>query len=72
MEMGVVSGVNKDIEKLHLPVVKVISDPMGVPIPEPRTVDLAERDRATGKPVHSIIKTTDPERYGVKVSDYLI
>ena len=72
MEMGVVSGVNKDIEKLHLPVVKVISDPMGVPLSEPRTVDLAARDRTSGKPLHSIIKTTDPERYGVKVSDYLI
>ncbi len=72
MEMGVVSGVNKDIEKLHLPVVKVISDPMGVPLPEPRTLDLAEMELGTGKPVHTIIKTTDPERYGVKVSDYLI
>jgi len=52
--------------------VKVISDPMGVPLSEPRTVDLAARDRTSGKPLHSIIKTTDPERYGVKVSDYLI
>jgi HD-GYP domain-containing protein (c-di-GMP phosphodiesterase class II) len=72
MEMAVVSGVNKDPDKLHLPVVKVISDPLGVPVPEPRTVDLSVIDPASGKPVHNIIKTTDPERYGVKVSDYLI
>ncbi|MGW8266374.1 MAG: HD-GYP domain-containing protein, partial [Longimicrobiales bacterium] len=72
MEMAVVSGVNKDPDKLHLPVVKVISDPMGVPVSEPRTLDLSTVDPATGKPFHTIIKTTDPERYGVRVSDYLI
>jgi HD-GYP domain-containing protein (c-di-GMP phosphodiesterase class II) len=72
MEMAVVSGVNKDSNKLHLPTVKVISDPMGVPLPEPRVLDLSVLDPATDKPVHTIIKTTDPERYGVKVSDYLI
>jgi len=72
LEMAVVSGVNEDPDKLHLPTVKIISDPMGVPLPEPRTIDLAVMDPATGKPVHTIIKTTDPERYGVKVSDYLI
>lgn len=72
MEMAVVSGVNEDLDKLHLPVVKVISDPMGVHLSEPRTLDLSVFDPATGKPVHTIIKTTDPERYGVRVSDYLI
>jgi hypothetical protein len=72
MEMAVVSGVNKDLDKLHLPVVRVISDPLGVTLSEPRTQDLSVLDPASGKPVHTIIKTTDPERYGVKVSDYLI
>jgi hypothetical protein len=72
MEMAVVSGVNKDPNKLHLPTVRVISDPMGVPLPEPKALDLSVLDPASGKPVHTIIKTTDPERYGVKVSDYLI
>ena len=72
MEMAVVSGVNKDPNKLHMPVVRVISDPLGVPLPEPRSLDLSEVDPATGTAVHNIIKTTDPERYGVKVSDYLI
>jgi len=72
LEMAVVSGVNEDPDKLHLPVVKVISDPMGVPYTSPRTLDLAAVDPTSGDPVHSIIKTTDPERYGVQVSDYLI
>jgi len=72
MEMAVVSGVNEDPNKLHLPAVKVISDPLGVPIPEPRTLDLSVVDPASGEPIHKIIKTTDAERYGVQVSDYLI
>jgi len=72
MEMGVVSGVNKDSDKFHQPVVKVISDPLGVPLSEPVTLDLSTVDPETGAPARAIIKTTDPEKYGVLVSDYLI
>lgn len=72
MEMAVVSGVNQDPQKLHQPVVKVISDSMGVPLAEPHKLDLSEVDPDTGAPVRGIIKTTDPEKYGVRVSDYLL
>lgn len=72
MEMGVVSGVNKDPTRLHQPVVKVISDSMGVPLSEPVTLDLSVLDPGTGLPARAIIKTTDPQKYGVQVSDYLI
>jgi hypothetical protein len=72
MEMAVVSGVNKDSEKLHQPVVRVISDSMGVPLPEPLPLDLSEINPDTGLPIRSIIKTTDPGKYGIKVADYLI
>lgn len=72
MEMAVVSGVNKDPEKLHQPVVKIISDSLGVPLGEPVTVDLSVMDPATGAPAKAIIKTIDPEKYGVRVSDYLL
>jgi len=64
--------VNKDPNKLHQPVVKVISDSMGVPLAEPVTLDLSVVDPDTGKPVRTIIKTTDPQKYGVQVSDYLV
>jgi HD-GYP domain-containing protein (c-di-GMP phosphodiesterase class II) len=72
MEMAVVAGVNKDPNRLHQPVVKVISDSLGVPLSDPMTLDLSEVDPGTGTPVRNIIKTTDPEKYGVRVSDYLI
>jgi len=70
-ELAVVSQVNPDPELLHRPKVRVISDPVGLPLPEPKTVDLAATD-ASGRPVHQIIKTTDPQKYGIRVSDYLI
>ena len=71
-ELAVVSQVNPDPELLHRPKVKVISDPVGLPLAEPVTLDLADDDPATGAPVRQIIKTTDPQKYGIRVSDYLI
>lgn len=71
-ELAVVSEVNKDPDLLHRPKVRVISDPVGLPLAEPKTVDLAANDPATGSAVHQIIKTTDPQKYGIRVSDYLI
>jgi len=72
LELAVVAGVNEDPEEAHRPKVRVISDEMGVPLAEPRDLDLSEIDPDTGKPVRSIIKTTDPQKYGIRVSDYLI
>lgn len=71
-ELAVVSEVNEDPDLLHRPKVKVISDPMGVPLGEPVTLDLAKADPDTGGPVRTIIKTTGPQKYGIRVSDYLI
>ncbi len=70
-ELAIVSEVNKDPELLHRPKVKVISDAMGVPLAEAVTLDLSESDPATGAAVRSVIKTTDPQKYGIRVSDYL-
>jgi HD-GYP domain-containing protein (c-di-GMP phosphodiesterase class II) len=70
-ELAVVSEVNKNPDLLHRPKVKVISDAMGVPLTEAVTLDLAATDPATGAPARSIIKTTDPQKYGIRVSDYL-
>jgi HD-GYP domain-containing protein (c-di-GMP phosphodiesterase class II) len=71
-ELAVVAQVNPDPQLLHRPKVKVISDPVGLPLPEPKLLDLAEADPATGAARHQIIKTTDPQKYGIRVSDYLI
>ncbi len=71
-ELAIVAQVNKDPALLHRPIVRVISDPVGLPLPQPKTLDLAESDPATGAARHQIIKTTDPQKYGIRVSDYLI
>ena len=70
-ELAVVSEVNKNPDYLHRPKVKVISDALGVPLTDPVTKDLSEDDPASGQPILSIIKTTDPQKYGIRVSDYL-
>jgi HD-GYP domain-containing protein (c-di-GMP phosphodiesterase class II) len=69
-EMAVVCGVHREPERLHLPMVKVISDAMGAPLPQPRVLDLSESDDG-GHPLRQILKTTDPQKYGIRVSDYL-
>lgn len=72
MEMAVVCGVNKDLDHLHQPTVKVISDELGMPVTDQRIIDLSQGDPETGRPVRAIIKTADPQKYGIQVSDYLI
>jgi HD-GYP domain-containing protein (c-di-GMP phosphodiesterase class II) len=71
-ELAVVAHVNPDPEMLHRPKVRVISDPVGIPLSEPVTLDLATDDPNTGGPIRQIIKTTDPQKYGIRVSDYLM
>jgi HD-GYP domain-containing protein (c-di-GMP phosphodiesterase class II) len=72
MEMAVVARANPNPDLANKPTVKVISDAMGAPLPEPLTLDLAEVDPATGSPMRTIVKTSDPQKYGIKVSDYLL
>jgi HD-GYP domain-containing protein (c-di-GMP phosphodiesterase class II) len=71
LELAVVCGVNPDEQKLHLPKVKIISDELGVPLAEPLAADLEDVDPETGRPLRRIIKTTDPQKYGIRVADYL-
>lgn len=71
LELGIVAATNPDPEKMNQPVVKVISDAMGVPLAEPRTLDLSDVDPATGKTIRKVIKTASPEKYGITVSDYI-
>ena len=70
-ELAVVVQANPDPEALHQPIVKVVFDSLGVPISPPRQVDLSETG-ADGHALRSIIKTTDPERYGINVGDYFV
>ena len=72
LELAVVARSNPDPDQLHRPVVRIISDPMGNPLPKPVSLDLSEPDPEHGQAGRSIIKTTDPEKYGIKVADFLL
>jgi HD-GYP domain-containing protein (c-di-GMP phosphodiesterase class II) len=72
LELAVVTAGQRDLRKLHQPVVRVISDSMGIPLSEPATLDLSDTDPASGLPIRTIIKTVEADRYGVQVSDYLL
>jgi len=71
-EMAVVTARNPDPGRLHQPVVKIISDGMGIMMADPPTVDLSEIDPATDRPRRTIVKTVDPDRFGVRVADYIL
>jgi HD-GYP domain-containing protein (c-di-GMP phosphodiesterase class II) len=70
-ELAVVAAANPDLEAVHRPVVRVISDPSGTLIHPGFDVDLSQKD-ADGNYVRSIIKVTSPEKYGVRIADYFV
>jgi HD-GYP domain-containing protein (c-di-GMP phosphodiesterase class II) len=69
-ELGVVVAPNPRPEALHQPLVRILYDSMGRIVDPPLTVDLAEP--APGEPARTIIKTTDPERYGIHVGSHFV
>jgi hypothetical protein len=71
-ELAVVAARNPDPGRIHQPIVKIISDNWGAMLAEPYTVDLSEIDPATGNPRRAIIKTSDPDKYGIKISEYFV
>ena len=71
-ELAVVTARNSDPLRMHQPIVKIISDSMGMMLANPVTVDLSEINSETGEPIRTIVKTTDPDKYGIRVSDYFV
>jgi HD-GYP domain-containing protein (c-di-GMP phosphodiesterase class II) len=70
-ELAVVSASNPNPEALSRPIVKIISDAQGNRVSPPLVVDLAIPE-AGGQYERTIIKTADPDRYGITPGDYLI
>ena len=70
-ELAIVHGTNPLPEMVSRPIVLVVSDALGN-IDHPGVLtDLAERDES-GTFKRTIIKTGDPERYGIRVGDYFL
>jgi len=70
-ELGVVHAANPLQEMLSRPIVRIISDAQGN-LQHPGTlVDLADRN-ADGVFARTIIKTDNPDRYGIRIGDYFV
>src|SRR5205814_1460160 len=70
-ELGIVHAVNPLQDMLSRPIVRIISDDQGNLVHPGDLVDLADRN-ADGVFLRTIIKTENPERYGVRVGDYFV
>jgi hypothetical protein len=70
-EIGLVHEANPDVTHIHRPVVRVVATAEGALAHPGVIVDLAERD-SNGHYPRTIIKVTDPAKYGLNVSDYFV
>jgi len=70
-ELAIVHAANVDVAMVSRPVVLVVSDDLGNVKHPGDLVDLADKEES-GNFRRTIIKTADPERYGIRVGDYFI
>jgi HD-GYP domain-containing protein (c-di-GMP phosphodiesterase class II) len=71
MELGIVHAINPIPEMLSRPIVRIIGDPEGNVQHPGELADLADKDE-TGTFRRTIIKTENPERYGIRIGDYFV
>lgn len=69
-ELAVVTSASPDPAALSRPLVRLLSDAQGNRTPDAPPCDLSERD-GNGQFLRTIIRTEDPERHGIRVSDYV-
>jgi HD-GYP domain-containing protein (c-di-GMP phosphodiesterase class II) len=71
-EVGIVAAPNPEGQQLNRPLVWIAIDEMGGVVPPPgNQVSLTEQDE-TGAFLRSIVKVTNPTRYGLVVGDYFV
>ncbi len=70
-EVGIVVENNPDPNFLLRPRVKIIADSQGTKL-DGEIVDLSEVNPETNKYQRTIVKTLDPDKYQVRVADYLL
>lgn len=72
LEVGIVAGANPEREHLNRPLVHLAVNADGARLNPPgQTVNLADHG-ANGSFLRSIVKVTNPERYGLRVGDYFL
>ena len=69
-ELAIVHQANPIAELISRPIVRVVSDARGNVIYPGELIDLAVRDASGERFARTIIKTENPDRYGIRISDY--
>ena len=70
-ELGVVVAPNPNPAAIGRPMVRIVASSDGTRIGDGPIRDLTETDPDTGRIVRSIARSTDPERYGINVADFV-
>ena len=70
-ELAIVHSANPNPEAVSRPIVRIVSDERGNIAYPGRNVDLTEQD-VDGLYLRTIIKTENPDRYGINVGDYFV
>ena len=70
-EVAIVHSANADVSHVHRPVVRIVTAPDGALLQPGFVADLAHRDEQGNFP-RTIVKVTDPAKYGITVSDYFV
>ena len=70
-ELAIVHAANPSLELSNRPLVRIISTPDGATLDQGPIVDLAETN-AEGVLARSIVKVTNPAKYGINPSDYFV
>jgi HD-GYP domain-containing protein (c-di-GMP phosphodiesterase class II) len=70
-ELAIVHAVNPIQDMLSRPIVRIIADAYGNLSHPGALADLADRN-AEGVYLRTIIKTEDPQRYGIRIGDYFV
>jgi hypothetical protein len=72
LEVGIVAAPNPDGQQLSRPLVRIAVDVDGAVLPLPGTqVSLMEKDES-GAYKRSIVKVTNPSRFGLTPGDYFV
>jgi HD-GYP domain-containing protein (c-di-GMP phosphodiesterase class II) len=71
LELAIVVENNPDAALLFRPSVKIITDAAGNKR-DGKTIDLSEADPKTGRPIRTIVKVLDHDKYGIRVADYFL
>jgi hypothetical protein len=68
-ELAIVLAANADATALSRPLVRILTDDRGNLRDDPTPVDLTMRT-PEGQFARTIIRTDDPQRYGINIGDY--